>query len=674
MKIGIKDLFKKEELTEISCGYKTVCPHCGLQGGRTEGFILFPETNTAYCHSSGKWFTLLQTVALKLKIIQCIEGNDSGESPDITEEFKEEIYEQIKQEYGESFLKEFKIIDQNMFDFLIAVINGNKIKYIVNINKVANHIIETLNIKTVSGMKYDIVYVYQEGVWNILGEGLIKKDIEKLLDTYCNNNNISEISKKIQRKTMINKEEFDKVPEYKRCVMNGVIDFENVDDIKFLPHSKEYNFKTKLPIYYDNKANCPKINKFIEDTFYPDDIQQMKEWFGHHLPKLYLFKKAVLIHGPKHTGKTVFINLLKNFIGRTNTIGLSLQEISNGNSFDLHFLKDKIGNIHDDLSSKDLNDGGGFKMAVGDGDISGEQKFGDRHIFRNSAKMTFTCNTIPPVKDIDDDAYYDRWLLWKLDNVVDRKNKNTKLISELTTKEELSGLLNHAIKGYVNLIKRNYFYKEKECDEIKKLMIKSGNSYSKFATDMLREEIGSKITKEEMYNQYCHYCVSQIPKISPQTKDNLGKQLSRFAPYLISSSNGKERYWLNVKINLCVNMTAMTPFQKIYIKTKRDINSVEILDIKIPKVSLMSVDKTQKKKVKKVSKKSVTKKKKTDREIQFDDPNCPDTKDMKVKCSKEQTLEWIKNNPNKNSKEMYKELGDGCFKFRNELKIEEKIK
>jgi len=673
--MNIIDIFKEGELTETSSGaYKTICPHCGLQGERTEGFILFPETNTAYCHSSGKWFNLFQTVCLKLKIIQCIEGNDKGESPDISEEEKKIAYEQIELEKGKTFLKELKNSEENIYDFLIAIVNGNKIKYIVNINKVANYIIETLNIKTISGIKSDTIYVYQDGIWTIRGEGLIKKDIEKLLDTYCNNNNISEILKKIQRKTMTNKEEFDKVPEYKRCVENGVLDFNDVDNIKFLPHSKNYNFKTKFPINYNPETTCPKIKKFINDTFYPEDIQQVKEWFGHHLPKIYLFKKAVLIQGPKHTGKTVFINLLKSFIGRTNTIGLSLQEISNGKSFDLHFLKDKIANIHDDLSSKDLNDGGGFKMAVGDGDISGEQKFGDRHIFRNSAKMTFTCNTIPPVKDIDDDAYYDRWLLWNLDNIITKENKNTKLISELTTNKELSGLLNYAIRGYVSLVKRNYFYKEKECDQIKELMIKSGNSYSKFATEMLIEEIGFKITKEEMHNQYCHYCTSQVPKISPQSKDNLGKQLQRFAPYLISSSNGKERYWLNVKINPCVNMTAMTPFKNLIEKKKSIINSSNILHIKLPKVSLMSVDKTQLKHKKKVSKKSVTKKKKTDREIQFDDPNCPDTKDMKVKCSKEQTLEWIKNNPNKNSKKMYEELGDGCFKFRNELKKKGKIK
>lgn len=669
--INIIDVFEPNELTETTSGYKTICPHCGLQGGRTEGFILFPETNTSYCHSSGKWFTLFQTVCLKLKIIQCIEGNDKGESPDISEEDREAAYEQIETEKGGKFLKELKDAEENVYDFLVGIITGNKIKYIVNIEKVSEHIIENFDIKTISGQKNDIMYTYQNGIWTMRGPGIITSEIEKILGKYCKNNVVAEVLKKIQRKTTTNQEEFDKVPEYKRCLMNYVIDINNINDIKILPHSKEYNFKTKLPIYFNEKADCPRIKKFIEDTFYPEDIQQVYEWFGHHLPKKYLFKKAVIAHGPKHTGKTVFINLLSEFIGNNNKIGLSLQKISSGKSFDLHFLKDKIANIHDDLSSKDLSDGGGFKMAVGDGYITGEEKFGDHHTFKNSAKHTFTCNTIPPVKDIDDDAYYDRWLLWRLDNVVSKKDRNRNLISDITTKEELSGLLNLAIKSYVKLIERNYFYKEKGCDEIKELMVKSGNSYSKFATNMLVEDIGSKITKEEMHNQYCHYCTSQTPKISPQTKDNLGKQLPRFAPYLISSSNGKERYWLNVKINPCVNMTAMTPFKKPIERKKGIENNNKIIDIKLPKASLLSVDKSVLKQTKKLSKNKVTKKK-TDREIQFREAK--ECQNIKAQCTKKEVLEWIKLNPKYKHRDLQDKFGIGSYKFEKELKEDGIIK
>ena len=97
MVLKITDLFKEEELNETNEGYKTICPDCGLQGGRTEGFILFPESNMSYCHSSCKWFTLLQTAGLKFGVIKCMEGNDKSDKPELDEDSEEEIYDLVEQ-------------------------------------------------------------------------------------------------------------------------------------------------------------------------------------------------------------------------------------------------------------------------------------------------------------------------------------------------------------------------------------------------------------------------------------------------------------------------------------------------------------------------------------------------------------------------------------------------
>lgn len=78
-KISILDIFK-DEYTETSSAHKMICPDCGLQGGRTEGFILYTDTNSASCHSSGKWFKLLEAYALKKGIIKCIDGREKGET------------------------------------------------------------------------------------------------------------------------------------------------------------------------------------------------------------------------------------------------------------------------------------------------------------------------------------------------------------------------------------------------------------------------------------------------------------------------------------------------------------------------------------------------------------------------------------------------------------------
>jgi hypothetical protein len=79
--INIVDILGKDELTETTQGYKMECPDCGMQGQRTLGLIVTPDKNMAYCHSSGKWFTMLEAYALKKKIIRCLDGRDKSDPP-----------------------------------------------------------------------------------------------------------------------------------------------------------------------------------------------------------------------------------------------------------------------------------------------------------------------------------------------------------------------------------------------------------------------------------------------------------------------------------------------------------------------------------------------------------------------------------------------------------------
>jgi hypothetical protein len=69
---------------------------------------------------------------------------------------------------------------------------------------------------------------------------------------------------------------------------------------------------------------------------------------------------------------------------------------------------------------------------------------------------------------------------------------------------------------------------------------------------------------------------------------------------------------------------------------------------------------------------SKLKKPKTDRELQFWES--PETSDMVEECTKEQALEWVKNNPGIDFKKMYKILGRGSFRYLYELMEEGLIK
>ena len=111
-KYSILDLFKDEEITETNAGYKTTCPDCGLQGDRTEGLILHPEKNIAYCHSSCKWFTLLETYAMKKGIIRCIDGREKGQKGTLIpgEQFKETL-DELEEEFDVSMWHMEKIMN-----------------------------------------------------------------------------------------------------------------------------------------------------------------------------------------------------------------------------------------------------------------------------------------------------------------------------------------------------------------------------------------------------------------------------------------------------------------------------------------------------------------------------------------------------------------------------------
>lgn len=424
---------------------------------------------------------------------------------------------------------------------------GEEISRKVDIDAIAKFIENKFNIRTIYGLKEETIEVYNEGIWTVKGRGIIKGEIERILGKYSRNNIVNEILEKIKRRTEVDREDVDVIPDFKRCVENGVLDLENIDDIKFLPHSKYHNFRSKFPIKYNKNSKCPTIISFIEKAFYKDDVKLIQEWFGFHLIRRYSFKKAMILHGPKNTSKTVVLNLLTKFLGG-NVSGLSIQEISIGKPFDLKDLKDKDANICDDLSSRDMKAVGGFKKAVGDGYIDGEYKFGDKIRFRNTAKDTNACNTIPlPQEDIDDEAYYDRILLTPMDNVIPKEKRDKNLIDKLTNPNELSGLLNWAIEGYERLVTQNYFTNEKEPEETKFLMIQNGNSLAKFSTEVLKQQDGAKISKDYMYTIYCKWCSEHKPQLSPDTKEKIGRKLNGVAPFIQASSTGKERYWLNVK-------------------------------------------------------------------------------------------------------------------------------
>lgn len=135
----ILDLFEEGTLTQKNDGnFQTACPSCGLQSGRTEGLIIFPENNGWYCHSTGKHGSLLELIAMKHKIIECLDCLDSGEKRRVleSEQFKETM-DILELEYSKEIYQ--KVLNATGIRQKIQLPNDGKL-----ISKFADELAERL--------------------------------------------------------------------------------------------------------------------------------------------------------------------------------------------------------------------------------------------------------------------------------------------------------------------------------------------------------------------------------------------------------------------------------------------------------------------------------------------------------------------------------------------------
>lgn len=461
----------------------------------------------------------------------------------------------------QSLLQEIKRIRNTFKDTLIEKTSTNKdevfkLKLIFQgnakegIEVIANFLIKKYSLKTIKGKKRDEIYVFNGKIYVEEGEEIIRKEAEKILEENCSTHLANEIIEKTKRLTFIKRKDLENEDLNLICLNNGVLNFKTGE---LMPHGPDHVFLTVTPIDYDPKADCPKIKKFLKTTFYKEDVPVIEEWFGYALWREYPVKKGLILWGEDpHGGRTTLLKLLVAFVGEENASEIALQKIAVDKFASAELYKRHV-NFYDDLSPEDLRNPGKLKMATGGGWIDGEYKFGAKFKFMNFAKLTFATNQIPLIKH-EDDAYYSRWIIIKCDQIFDENNPKTDLhlIKKITTKKELSGLLNLALRGLKRLLKRGKFSYNLPLDEVKAIMQRSGSVLAAFVQDEVIRKDGNFISKEVLFERYSKYTLRKDKERMSEAK--VGRHLPNFANYVIDGKGtvtieGKKRRvrgWWNV--------------------------------------------------------------------------------------------------------------------------------
>lgn len=425
---------------------------------------------------------------------------------------------------------------------------------------IAEYLTKLHHIVTV-GEKESEFYVYRNGMYGPAENEVILPEVQRILGEYTTRQAKGETLHKIADMTRYPRSVFGSASLTLIPLRNGVYDMETKE---LIPHSPTYYFTYQFPITYDKQATCPKTEAFLNQVLTEEQVPTIMEWLGYYFYRLYSFKKAIIFVGEGDTGKTTLLEVITYLLGRSNLSAVSLQKLT-GDKFAAAHLYEKHGNIVDELSAKDINDTGNFKVATGGGSLTGEYKFGNQFSFINFSKLTFACNRIPDASKNDDEAYYRRWVIVRFQKFIEKKIPN--FVATLQTEEERSGLFNLSIEALGRLLEQGEFSNTQDVETIKLEMMRSGSSIAKFASDMMEEQIGNEMTKEELYDAYTAYCKEE--DLPAETLKMFGTRIPYYVKFIadgrILNTSGKQtRGWRNVKVKgTAEDLTAEEAFNEI---------------------------------------------------------------------------------------------------------------
>ncbi len=496
----ISKLVDLSQMTQISgCEYQGKHP---IHDSTTEkNFCVNTKTNTWFCFRHNSGGGALQYLAMKEGIIKC---------------------EHAKR--GALRGKKFKDVlalaaSQNLIDQ--KVLEQSEINPII----LAKDIMEDYTFITEKETNTLYYYNSNEGIYSTRTEQLLKREIARRLDENTKVRYYAEVDNFIRSTAPL--VELNSSPDL-IVVKNGVL---NTVTRELKPFNPDYYLTIKLPIEYDKNADCTANHKFHEEVLDEKYIRQAQELLGHTLTRKILQEVCAILNGKGGNGKSIFLDILTAFLGAENISNHTIQNLCYEKFVTIE-VKDKLANINADLPSKEIQSTGIYKQLVSGDRVTGYLKHVQTPIyFKPFAKYWFSANTIPPINSADDcHAWFRRFVFLDFNRTFTKENAKPRqqLLAELTTPQELSGLLNWALDGLARLRENGDISDRPSSEEIRKEWIKRSNSALAYlesqvkVTDVYEDYVFTDI----LYRAFITYCHEN--KLPTQPKAALTKTLQQY--------------------------------------------------------------------------------------------------------------------------------------------------
>jgi putative DNA primase/helicase len=411
--------------------------------------------------------------------------------------------------------------------------------------KAAKRILERQPLFTNEGSRD--IYAYKEGYYSRKGDGKVSDEVCELLGQEAIPMRVQQVLIHIKHLTLKEKKEIDNRPDLLN-VNNGLL---NLQTRTLSPHTPDIIMLNKLPVNYDANATCPLwdafLNEFIPET---ENRLGLQEFFGYCLQRSQSFQKAFMLYGSGGEGKTQMLEILQHMLGEEAVANVELQKLDT-DPYAPARLEGMLANIFMDIGKGGLDECHIFKQAVEGSPIDCQNKFKDMFKMRAYAKMIFSTNTIPEMKE-DTDAIYRRWIVMKFSKKVEEKRKIADYYKVFLP--ELPGILNWALDGLDRLLKQNKFSNDIGTDETRKLWSILANPVRVYVEDNVIAMPDGYIKKRELFNKLHEFCKEKKLKMPSDKKVTM--TLQETFPYVESA---------RIRINDGINGKSPEGYDRVWV-------------------------------------------------------------------------------------------------------------
>lgn len=232
----------------------------------------------------------------------------------------------------------------------------------------------------------------------------------------------------------------------------------NIKTHEFCNHTYEIFTVNQLNCEYDESAFDEDVYETIESLACgnEDIITLLIQMLGYFLIGDCRYQKSFILLGNGRNGKSMFLEMIRNWLGDDNCSSLALEDLSE--RFRTAELVGKMVNIGDDSGHNLLQNTAIFKKLVTGDSITVERKNQNPFKYCNKAKLIFAANALPPTTD-KSEGFFRRCIIIPFNAVYRETDQNydANKLDKLITPNAKNYLFLLALEGLKSIVKNNKF-------------------------------------------------------------------------------------------------------------------------------------------------------------------------------------------------------------------------